>query len=221
MRKILILARREYQALIRTKAFIVSLVAMPIFMFGAIFVQTFLQEHLDTGEKIIVVLDGTGRLLAPLQALAEVRDQVGVDGQASNHKPRKSLKLEAGPAGPVTDELRLELSDRVRRNEIFAFVEIDANALKPSDNSPLMQLLRSMVRLNPLQRRNLKLNRLHPLPLREGRVRVLVLDRMKRPPSPQLSPKGRGGRMSTITLPSTCTCKPSLTTKLASGSSRR
>jgi ABC-2 type transport system permease protein len=145
MRKIAILARREYQALIRTKAFILSLVIMPVFMFGAIFVQTYLQEHIDTGEKTIVVLDGTGRLLAPLQALAEVRGQLEADDQqGSNHKPRKSIKLEAGPAGPVTDEMRLELSDRIRRNEIFAFAEIDADALKPSDDSPLMQLLRNM-----------------------------------------------------------------------------
>ena len=37
--------------------------------------------------------------------------------------------LEKGPAGPVTDEMRLQLSERIRRNELFAFVEIDADAL--------------------------------------------------------------------------------------------
>ncbi len=141
MRKMVILARREYQALIRTKAFIVSLVAMPIFMFGAIFVQSFLQEHLDTGEKTIVVLDGTGRLLAPLEALAGLRDKIDSGGKPTTARPRKSIRIEAGPAGPVTDEIRLELSDRIRRNEIFAFAEINANALKASDDSPLMQLL--------------------------------------------------------------------------------
>ncbi len=58
------------------------------------------------------------------------------------------MKIEAGPAGPVTDDMRLELSERIRRDEIFAFLEIDADALKPSNNSPLMQLLRKIGAIN-------------------------------------------------------------------------
>src|SRR5262245_61547382 len=42
MRKIATIALREYQALVRTKAFIISLVVMPVFMFGVIVVQSFL-----------------------------------------------------------------------------------------------------------------------------------------------------------------------------------
>ena len=70
MHKIAIIARREYQALVRTKAFIISLVIMPVFMFGGIFIQKFLAGRIDVGEKKVVVLDGTGRLFEPLEALA-------------------------------------------------------------------------------------------------------------------------------------------------------
>jgi ABC-2 type transport system permease protein len=142
MRKIAVIARREYQALVRTKAFLISLVVMPIFMCGAIVVQIFLQGRIDTSEKTIVVLDGTGRMLAPLQALAQLRDEG--DAPQSGKKAHRSVKLEAGPPGPVTDNIRLELSERIRRDEIFAFLEIDSDALKPNDNSPLMQLLRKI-----------------------------------------------------------------------------
>ena len=44
--------------------------------------------------------------------------------------------------------MRLELSERIRRDEIFAFLEIDADALKSGDNSPLMQLLRKIGAIN-------------------------------------------------------------------------
>ncbi len=146
MRKIATIARREYQALVRTKAFLISLIVMPIFMCGAIVVQIFLQDRVDTTEKTIVVLDGTGRMLAPLQALTQLRNG---EGAAENgKKARRTVKIEAGPAGPVTDDMRLELSERIRRDEIFAFLEIDADALKSSNNSPLMQLLRKIGAIN-------------------------------------------------------------------------
>jgi ABC-2 type transport system permease protein len=147
MRKIMTIARREYQALVRTKAFVISLVVMPIFMCGAIVVQIFLKDRIDTGEKTVVVLDGTGRLLAPLQALAQLRSGEGTDEPGK--KSHRSLKIEAGPPGPVTDDIRLALSERIRREEIFAFLEISADALKPADNSTLMQLLRKIGGLKP------------------------------------------------------------------------
>lgn len=129
MRKTALVARREYQALVRTKAFIISLVVMPVFMFGMIAVQSLLSGRVDISEKKVVVLDGTGRLFAPLETLAEVHNQGIVDAE-TGRKTGPTIRLEKGPDGPVTDEMRLALSDRIRRNEIFTFVEIDADAFK-------------------------------------------------------------------------------------------
>ena len=39
MRKMLVVAVREYQAAVRTKAFIISIVAMPVMMMGSIVIQ--------------------------------------------------------------------------------------------------------------------------------------------------------------------------------------
>jgi ABC-2 type transport system permease protein len=141
MRKIAIIARREYQALVRTKAFIISLVIMPVFMFGGIFVQKYLSGRVDIGEKKVIVLDGTGRLFAPLSAMARLRNETEIVDKETGRATRPTITLEQGPAGSVTDETRLALSERVHRNEIFAFVEIDADALKRSANSPLMKML--------------------------------------------------------------------------------
>ncbi len=136
MHKIAIIARREYQALVRTKAFIISLVIMPIFMFGGIFIQNFLAGRIDVGEKKVVVLDGTGRMFEPLAALARRHNETELVDKETGRKTRPTITLEKGPAGPVTDELRLALSERIHRNELFAFVEIDADALKRSESNP-------------------------------------------------------------------------------------
>jgi ABC-2 type transport system permease protein len=141
MRKMAIIARREYQALVRTKAFIISLVIMPVFMFGGIFVQKYLSGRIDIGEKKVVVLDGTGRLFAPLDALARLRNETEIVDKETGRRTRPTIALERGPTGPVTDETRLALSERIHRNEIFAFVEIDADALRRPADSALLTML--------------------------------------------------------------------------------
>lgn len=139
MYKIFIIAQREYRALVRTKAFIISLVVMPILMFGGILIQTYLSGRVDVGEKRILVLDGTGRLFGPLKQLAELHNEGAIDRETGRHT-RAIITLEKGPDGPVTDDLRLALSDRIHHNEIFAFVEIDADALKPAKESALAKI---------------------------------------------------------------------------------
>jgi ABC-2 type transport system permease protein len=128
MNKTFTIAKREYQALVRTKAFIISLLVMPLFALGGNFLQTLMASRPDTGEKKVIVLDGTGKLYEPLVALAKLHND-GAVNQKTGQKTGPTIVLEKGAEGPVTDEMRLQLSDRVRRNELFAFVEIDANAL--------------------------------------------------------------------------------------------
>jgi ABC-2 type transport system permease protein len=140
MRKAMVIARREYRALVRTKAFMISLVMMPVLMFGGIVIQAFLSGRIDRGEKKVVVLDGTGRLLAPLQVLARLHNEKVVDKQ-TGRATAPTITLEQGPAGPVTDEMRLALSERIHHNQLFAFVEIDADALKPVADGPLVKML--------------------------------------------------------------------------------
>jgi ABC-2 type transport system permease protein len=129
MYKIVLVALREYQALVRTKAFIISLVMMPVFMFGMFAVQSILAGRVDISEKKVLVLDGTGRLFAPLVALAEIHNQGSID-KDTGRQTGPMIRLEKGPDAPVTDDMRLGLSDRIRHNEVFAFVEIDEDALK-------------------------------------------------------------------------------------------
>ena len=60
--KILVIANREYRAIVGTKAFLIVITLMPVLMFGGIAVQKMLEGRVGPAEKKIVVLDGTGVL---------------------------------------------------------------------------------------------------------------------------------------------------------------
>ena len=64
MNKVWRVARTEYLNLLRSKAFLVTLFLMPIFMGGAVTVQALVGDQVDLRERRVAVIDGTGRLLA-------------------------------------------------------------------------------------------------------------------------------------------------------------
>ncbi|MCX7428161.1 MAG: ABC transporter permease [Planctomycetia bacterium] len=124
MRKILIIAKREYRAMVATKAFVITLVLMPILMGGGIFFQERLRQRVNLDEKRMVVLDQTGTLFDAMSEAAEARNKTAIFDLATGAQIKPCYRLERGPGGKVTDEERLELSERIRRGEIHAFVEI-------------------------------------------------------------------------------------------------
>jgi ABC-2 type transport system permease protein len=132
MRKILAVARRDYLATVATKGFIISLVIVPVLMVAGILIPSLIQERADTKEKTIVVLDGTGQLMDGLRRELEERNERDIFDPKTGKQTESRVNLEAGPTGPVTDEVRLELSERVRKENLFAFVEIPPDLLAPT-----------------------------------------------------------------------------------------
>jgi ABC-2 type transport system permease protein len=174
MRKILVIARREYNASVKTKAFIISLVVMPIFMGGSIVVQMLLKDVRDTKTKSFAVVDRTeGEKLAPLlvaalainknpddrtpddkaaidrvtrqdpelirlmkipmgseQFQAALKEDLRLGALAALGKTydgRPAFRLErVKPASDAAEmrQQRFDLSERVRKGELFGFFEI-------------------------------------------------------------------------------------------------
>ena len=71
MHKAFVIARREYLAMVGSKAFLFSLAIMPVFMLGGAVIPQLLRNKVDINEKRIVVLDETGTLFNSLQAVGE------------------------------------------------------------------------------------------------------------------------------------------------------
>ncbi|UCF32532.1 MAG: ABC transporter permease [Phycisphaerales bacterium] len=127
MRKVIVVAVREYQAAVRSKAFIIALLALPVFMGGGIFVQMLMKDRVDISDKRIGIVDRSGKLFDALAKAAEKNNSEDVF--TGKGKERKQVKpkfvLSAFDASSETiDELALELSDRVRNKELFAFAII-------------------------------------------------------------------------------------------------
>ena len=135
MHKAFVIARREYLAMVVSKAFLFSLAIMPVFMLGGAVIPQLLRNRVDLKDKQIVVLDQSDQVLASIQEAVKTRNQQATRNAESGKQIAPEYRIEAAPSEPVTDELRLRLSDRVRNGELYAFVEIPADVLdSPQDD---------------------------------------------------------------------------------------
>lgn len=150
MRKILVIASREFAAAVKTKAFLISLVLMPLMMFGGMLVQRAAGRLGDIKPKRIAVVDRTaGASLAEvLTQAAERRNESNIlDSTGRQTKPR--IFIETVAPADASDEAavrqqRLALSDRVRQDDLFAFVEIGEKLLDPKFNPSTLPAVQSL-----------------------------------------------------------------------------
>lgn len=156
MRKIWVIAMREFGAAVKSKAFLISLVLMPVMMFGGIFVQKLTAKIGDIKTRRIAIVDHTpdAVLYDALNREAEKRNQTGIFDQTSGKQVRPKIVVEKiDPVDPSDEPLvrrqRLELSDRVRQNELFAFVEIGPDVLRPTIK-PTTRVAESANRINEM-----------------------------------------------------------------------
>lgn len=137
MSKIWTVASNEYRQIVVSRTFLLSLLLMPLLMGGMIGVQVIFRDVTDLDDRRIVVLDRTGELLAPMQEEAAKRNRTIFEdtpgGEAKQTAPRFILEAYTGEHISENPDDRqafeLELSEKVRNEEIFAFYVIGADAL--------------------------------------------------------------------------------------------
>jgi ABC-2 type transport system permease protein len=138
MRKIITIARREFTAMVATKAFVLTLVMMPILMLGGIVLIPALSRLSGQKDRRIVVADASGKLLNSIQEAAENRNKAILDAVAANAEIGRTkgqdpfsgleiLNFEAAAERVLTDKQRLTLSDQIRDGDLYALVEIPAD----------------------------------------------------------------------------------------------
>jgi len=129
MRKIIVIAVREYQAAVRTKAFIIMLVAMPVLMSGGVLAHVLLKDQVDTTDRVIAVLDHSGTLFDSLQDAAnEHNEHEAFDDETGKQQlPRYILRRSALDTDDPTTLQLAEECDKVRSGEVFALVVIGAD----------------------------------------------------------------------------------------------
>lgn len=139
MKKILVVAKTEYLIAVTSKAFLLGVVMMPIFMGGAIVVQHFTRDHVDLTDRRMAVVDQSNRLFPIIASHAEERNRDEIyseeeDGRAQV-QPQYIVERVEGEPGDAK-RLDLTLSQRVEEGDLFAFAIIEADVFDASaDNS--------------------------------------------------------------------------------------
>ncbi|MEL7497135.1 MAG: ABC transporter permease [Planctomycetota bacterium] len=146
MRKILTIAAREYKAMVGTKAFLISIIMMPVLMLGSLLAMELLQNNGEITDRKIAVIDHSGAFVDPIQASAEkLAEQMEIllqqnDGQMPKQGFGQFSKdryvIEVISSKDIDDQFRLLLSNRIREQDLYAFVEIPASIVdsEPSLN---------------------------------------------------------------------------------------
>jgi ABC-2 type transport system permease protein len=119
MRKMIVIAAREYNAAVRTKAFLISLLMMPIMMGGSIAVQTLLRDRPTDEVKSFAVIDFT-----PGQQLGKSIQQAVAARQQGQQKWEVRLAAPEDGSPAALERLREKLADEARAGGLLGFAEI-------------------------------------------------------------------------------------------------
>ena len=126
LRKILTVASSEFATAVKSKAFIIGIVMLPVFMGGGVAVEALTKDRKDVSDRRVVVVDRTGELEALIKAAAAERNAAvfGPEGRQLQPKFLPIFETQAAEESPEAADFRL--SERVRANELFAFAVIPA-----------------------------------------------------------------------------------------------
>lgn len=118
LRKSLVIAQTEISSAVRTKAFLVGVLLMPLMMVGISLSGHFIEKRVDTTAKRFAVVDRSGTLYDELAKKAAERKAEPA------FVPEQALPT-GGLAAAGLEELAL--SERVRKGDLYAFVVIPAD----------------------------------------------------------------------------------------------
>lgn len=182
MRKMLTVAVREYRAMVATKAFILSLIVMPVLMFGGILALNLMNQLTKSETLRLAIWDPQDLFFSDLQQAAAARQQA-LDAAAAAATQAAQVEAGGSPSAQgksnsaladtdrfelirledesLDDQRRLALSAQVQRKELHAFVEIPAamadwlNQVEPASPAaapPTIQFYSESSGLDPARR---------------------------------------------------------------------
>ena len=134
MNKVLVVAKREYRAAVRTKGFLVALLMLPLMMGGGLLVFSLLKDKVDINDKRIAVLDRSGLFAEYLRGTAEYRNKNElINEKGEKYLPAIFFEFISQDSSEINRQ-KLILSDRIRKKELHAFIEIGSNVIHPGDD---------------------------------------------------------------------------------------
>ncbi|HEX5226604.1 MAG TPA: ABC transporter permease [Bryobacteraceae bacterium] len=130
MRRVLLIAQRDYLQIVRSKGYLIGLVLLPLLIGGGIFFAS-VTNRSGPKEQRVAIVDRTGMAAAAVIDAWKDQDeklQASRAGAArtSPHYSFEEVKPEAGEQAQL-----LALSGRVKSGELFMVLDIPSSALQP------------------------------------------------------------------------------------------
>lgn len=130
MNKAFKVAKREYLAQVKTKGFVIGLLIAPLFMGGSGIAFALLRNKVDTRDKKIAIVDYSGIVADAVVESARAYNEAVVYDDETGKKMRPAYLIEVvEPGDRDLKQLQLELSDRVRADDLHAFVVVSEGVL--------------------------------------------------------------------------------------------
>jgi ABC-2 type transport system permease protein len=134
LRRILLIAKRDYLMSIRNKTFIIGLIMAPLLFGGGFLGIAIMNARPDIADRHVAILDRTGQVATLVIQAAQEKNTKELFNKKTGKQESPRYFFETIPADAQSpDAQRLQLSDRMRRGELFALLEIGADALHPGD----------------------------------------------------------------------------------------
>ncbi len=138
MYKIWAVAKREYRAAVKSKAFVISIVMMPILMVVSGGIQWWFTKMQMEKEKLYVIIDRSpgGKLAPQLQTSIEAYNQLGIDAKTKKRKT-PLYKFEIVEPTPLSDpdavmKQRFEICQRIETGKVMGLIEIGQDIYRPN-----------------------------------------------------------------------------------------
>jgi ABC-2 type transport system permease protein len=147
MRKVFVIAAREYRAAVKSKGFIVTLILMPVLMGASAGIQVLFKKFEDTTEKRVALVDRSpgAKIAEALVADAAIYNTHLITDPRTGGRIHPALALEVVPPPDPAPEsvlaLRVELSRRIEVGELEAVIEIgpDVYSVRPNPEPELAE----------------------------------------------------------------------------------
>src|SRR5687768_6615003 len=115
--KVWTVAVTEFLQAVRSKAFLIGVALLPTIGIISALVPKFVGDEVDKQERKVAVVDASGRLYPMLSAIFDGYNATRLGAGGVITGPRFLLERAQLPAGGSADDLRVGLSDRIRRKE--------------------------------------------------------------------------------------------------------
>ena len=141
----LAVANAEFQALIRTKFFIVGILLLPIMVGASVLFTNFAEKKVDTDPHRIAIIDETHVITPAIVAAAaaveppakKITDlDAAVDAADAIVKPSNLEIVRVDADAQSIDDIRVDLSKQVKAKTLFGFVDIPASVLTADPTQP-------------------------------------------------------------------------------------